>query len=107
MEAVIALWLIGGIVTGVIAQSKGLSFLPWALYGFAIWPVAIVHVLVAKPTVPRAGEKTCPKCAEFVKAEALVCKHCGADFPAVPAWMMQAGYAPQSPPSPTAGKPGE
>jgi hypothetical protein len=33
-----------------------------------------------------------------VKAEAMVCKHCGADFPAVPRWMMQAGYAPQSPP---------
>lgn len=27
-----------------------------------------------------ANVKKCPKCAELVKREAVVCKHCGADF---------------------------
>lgn len=41
-----------------------------------------------------ADSKTCPRCAETVKAAALVCKHCGHEFP-----------APEKPPSPAAPTP--
>lgn len=30
-----------------------------------------------------AAERTCPYCAETVKAAAIVCKHCGRDLPAL------------------------
>lgn len=35
-----------------------------------------------KPKVARlgAGEKTCPYCAETIKREAIVCKHCGREL---------------------------
>lgn len=77
------LWLVMGAVVGVIAQSKGHSFLMWALYGFVIWPVALVHILVTKPALG-ADQRACPKCAEPVQKAALVCKHCGADLAAAP-----------------------
>jgi len=34
---------------------------------------------------PRADEKTCPRCAEQVKAAALVCRFCGHEFALQPA----------------------
>ena len=36
--------------------------------------------LIAGFFVSRASSKKCPKCAERVKKEATVCKHCGAEF---------------------------
>ena len=35
-----------GLITGFIAKSKGYSFGAWWLYGFLIFIVAIIHVLV-------------------------------------------------------------
>jgi len=35
-----------GLITGFIAKSKGYSFGAWWLYGFLIFIIAIIHVLV-------------------------------------------------------------
>ena len=80
-------WLILGIVVALIANSKGRNPGLWFLYGFLIWPVALVHVLLAG----RAGEAEssnpavearvpCPFCAELVKPQARVCPHCRRDL---------------------------
>lgn len=34
-----------------------------------------------KPSLPLDGEKPCPRCAEMVKWQALVCRYCGFEFP--------------------------
>lgn len=86
MELII-FWLIMGGVVAIVANSKGKSALAWFFYGALIWPIALVHIIVTKteaPT-PAAGEAKCPHCAETVKAEAKVCKHCGRDLPGVAA----------------------
>ena len=77
-----------GIVVGMIAKSKGRDFFTWWLYGTLIFIVAIVHVLIIKPSeghVERealsSGGKKCPQCAEIVKEQAKVCRFCGHEFP--------------------------
>lgn len=52
--------------------------LGWTLLG---WVVALVWSVTAFSRPAAAGaDKTCPKCAENVKAAALVCRFCGHEF---------------------------
>jgi hypothetical protein len=51
-------------------------------------------------TTPNCGERKCPFCAELVKREAVVCKHCQRDLPPepeappAPPVALQPGYSP-------------
>lgn len=83
MLEVLLLALIFGGVVGAIAHTRGLPVATWFLYGFLIWPVALIHVFFAKPgsvsIAPGMGHRACPHCAEPIRGEARVCKHCGRD----------------------------
>lgn len=70
------------IIAGVIASKKGRSGFGFFLLSLLLTPlVGILASLVASPKMAIAGKK-CPFCAEIVKSEAKVCKHCGRDLPA-------------------------
>jgi hypothetical protein len=84
---IIVVWLIMALVVASVAQTKGRSGLLWFAYGLILWPVALIAILVLAPNATkleqralrRPGNRKCPHCAEVIKAEASVCKHCGRD----------------------------
>lgn len=72
MELFIAALLLG-LIPAAIASKKGGTFIVWWLYGSLLFIIAIIHALLMSPV----GLVKCPECAEMVKKEAKVCKHCG------------------------------
>ena len=69
------------ILAGVYASSKDKSFMLWCFLSVIISPLLTFLFLL----VMGEDSKVCPKCAEKVKPEALVCKHCSHAFEAAPA----------------------
>lgn len=75
------LWIILAIVIGVIAGARGRSGFGWFLISVLLSPliglilVALLPSLKDRPTP--ATHVKCPDCAELVRNEARVCKHCG------------------------------
>lgn len=90
----LVIWIICGVVTAIIAASKGRSVAGWLLVGlvlgiFGIILIACLPALVKE--APRSPpqyaaiqeprlEKNCPDCGETVLYVAKVCKHCGYRF---------------------------
>jgi len=81
-------WLIMAGVVAIIAHAKGRGALGWFLYGFVIWPIALVHILVTTASQQSLDERAlasgervrCPYCAEIIRREAKVCPHCQRDL---------------------------
>jgi hypothetical protein len=73
-----------------IARKKHRSVLLAGILGFFFGLIGVIIIAVLpsnqKPVIqealsePRQGERKCPFCAEIVRLEAKVCKHCGHDI---------------------------
>ena len=77
----ILIWgFIFGIIGDVIAYYRSASIGKGFLAGFLLGPFGILLVF-ALPKVPQEGRtKKCPYCAEIIKEDAKVCKHCNKEF---------------------------
>jgi len=78
------IWLI--IAIGNIAQAKGYSKTGFVIFAIFLPLIALIVVLVLQPSqakqvsIIESQSVKCPKCAELIKPEAVVCKHCGSDI---------------------------
>ena len=71
-------WLIlGALIGAAAAQKKGFSMAGGVLVGALLGPLAILMFAASSG----ATTKKCPYCAEFIKKEAAVCKHCHKELP--------------------------
>lgn len=78
--AILTIWLICGVVSAVIASNKGRNVAGWFALGMLFGLIAII-IVAAIPSLTVDGKtKRCPHCAELVKTEATVCRHCGRDL---------------------------
>lgn len=72
-------WIVLSILIGAYASSKKRSGGGWFFLSLIISPlIAFIILVVSGP--PPSVLKKCPKCAEEVKAEAMVCRFCHYDF---------------------------
>jgi hypothetical protein len=86
---VFIIWLVCAIVSGMVGSGKGRTGAGWTL-GILLGPIGLIIIFVMPGNVEKAESKAiesgdmrkCPFCAELVKREAIVCKHCGRDLPA-------------------------
>lgn len=87
------LWFLFSMIVGAVASAKGHSGFLFFLLALLLSPLLGLIIALVLPSDSTQSEnellasgarRKCPKCAELVRAEATVCKHCQHSFSAAP-----------------------
>jgi hypothetical protein len=78
-------WLAFTILIGWWANQWGRDWVLWGALAFLLSPIIAAVALAVigedqEATYEARDLRKCPMCAELIKAEAVKCKHCGADI---------------------------
>jgi len=68
------IWILFGLIGLAIGIKKGISPTLAILGGILLGPFSLLMIFISSEV------KKCPKCAEYIKKEAKVCRHCGTDL---------------------------
>ena len=85
-----------GAITAKVAADRSVPGHPllWFIAGFLLFIIALPLAIFSKPdsrkaelkALKSADAKKCPRCAELVKREALICRYCRYEFGADDDW---------------------
>lgn len=76
---IILVFVIPGIGAWLAAR-KGRSAVGWFFLCLIFFPLVILVIFLRPVREVKGKIKQCPKCKEFIKWEASVCKHCGSSI---------------------------
>ncbi|HVS03070.1 MAG TPA: DUF2614 family zinc ribbon-containing protein [Thermoanaerobaculia bacterium] len=77
-------WPALGAIIGIgAAYSKGHNMVAFGLGGALLGPLALLLFFASGVASSKERQVKCPHCAEWVKPEANVCKHCHRNLPMV------------------------
>ncbi len=85
MIVYVVVWILLSVGVGIYASKKGFSFITHFLGSILLSPlIGFLATAVSKPNLEKAEKvqmknenlKKCDACAELIKQEAKICKHC-------------------------------
>lgn len=83
---ILVLWVVLSGAVATTADNRGRFGLAWFIGSLIFSPLICFLLLMASPknqdkidsiAIKNGSMKKCPRCAEIIKRDALVCKHCG------------------------------
>jgi hypothetical protein len=86
--------LIGAAIGAYAAQKRGFSTIGGVIGGLLLGPLAFLLFFVSGIVSANEQQRKCPFCAEWIRPEATVCKHCHKDVPPVTTAAPQSGMSP-------------
>lgn len=84
------IWILFGIVTGMVMSNRNRSSGAGFLLGFLLGPFGLIIALLTKEEVaPAQRTRECPHCREQMRRDASTCPHCQKDSQP---WSFHEGY---------------
>jgi hypothetical protein len=71
--------LLFGLASGLVARSKGSSFVIWFLIGTAVPMIGLIAALLYRNEFDEP-ERACPRCGRPCKLYAAMCMRCGMEL---------------------------